>query len=60
MARTTHCKKCNRTLKNPESQFIGYGPKCMKDLGIHLQPEPEQNHRGYYKHKVLEVYGDGL
>ncbi|WP_048155311.1 DUF6011 domain-containing protein [Methanosarcina sp. Kolksee] len=26
----SHCKRCNRALKNPKAQSIGYGAVCLK------------------------------
>ena len=28
------CKRCSRRLKKPEHQAIGYGPVCLKKLGM--------------------------
>ena len=28
------CRKCNRGLKNPKSQKLGYGPVCLKRMGL--------------------------
>lgn len=28
------CRRCNRTLKNDKHKAVGYGPVCLKKMGL--------------------------
>ena len=32
MTKYLRCKRCGRSLKDPDSQIVGYGPICLKKL----------------------------
>lgn len=52
------CRLCGRTLSNPESQLIGYGPVCAARIAPRIVQPTIEDAQGYSKDEIVPMLLD--